>query len=52
MAIAASEGRLGVDYTLLFSHDHRQFGTGEFQLDLDLAAFAGVDGISQFGPLS
>ncbi len=52
MAKAASEGRLGVDDTLLLGHDHRQLGAGKFQLDLDFAAFVAVHGISQFEALS
>jgi len=49
-AKAASEGRLDVDDALLLGHDHRQLGTREFQLDLDLATFVAVHSISQFGP--
>jgi hypothetical protein len=43
-----SEGRPGVDATLLFGPGNDQLGLGKFELDRDLAALAGVESVLEF----
>ncbi|TAU14512.1 hypothetical protein ELI38_35370 (plasmid) [Rhizobium leguminosarum] len=44
-----SEGRLGVDGTVLFAKHHDQLGLGDFELGFDLAALGGLDAGVQLG---
>ncbi|PDT34933.1 MULTISPECIES: hypothetical protein [Sinorhizobium] len=47
---AASEGRPGLDRTVLFGKHHGQVSLGQLELGLDLAALDGIAGALEPGP--